>query len=58
MRKFMMALALGASTMIAVPVFAGDKPEEKKAEMKCDKTGKSCKDGADCNAANCKAEKK
>lgn len=47
-------LAFGA-TFVVAPAFAGEKT---KTEMKCDSTGKVCKDGADCKAENCKAEKK
>ena len=57
MRKFILAsvLALGTTSFLAAPVLANEKG---KTEMKCDKDGKSCKDGADCKAENCKAEKK
>jgi hypothetical protein len=37
--------------VVAAPAFAGDPP---KAEKKCDKAGKECKDGADCKPENCK----
>jgi hypothetical protein len=59
MRKFILAtvLALGCTSIVAAPVFAGE-GGDKKAEMKCDKAGKACKDGADCKAENCKGEKK
>ena len=55
LRTFVAAtvLALGAFTFVA-PVFA---EEPKKEEMKCDKAGKACKDGADCKAENCKPKK-
>ena len=46
-------LALGAFSLVSAPAFAGD---EKKEEMKCDKAGKHCKDGAECKAENCKKE--
>jgi hypothetical protein len=47
-------MAMGATTLIAAPVFAADK-----VEKKCSKDGKECKDGdKDCSAANCKGEKK
>jgi hypothetical protein len=49
------SLAMGAFTLAASPVFAND---EKKEEMKCDKAGKACKDGADCKAEHCKKEEK
>ena len=45
-------LAIGATSLVAAPAFAGDK----KAEMKCDSKGKACKKGADCKAENCKKE--
>lgn len=48
------SLALGAFSLAAAPAFADDK----KAEQKCDKDGKTCKDGADCKAENCKKEEK
>lgn len=44
------AMAIGAVTLIASPVFAADK----KAPAKCDKDGKACKKGDDCKAENCK----
>jgi hypothetical protein len=48
-------MAMGATTLISAPVFA----QEKKAEKKCTKDGKECKEGdKDCAAANCKGEKK
>lgn len=55
LRRIVLAsfMAMGVTSMVA-PAFAGDKKEE----MKCDKDGKACKDGKDCNASNCKAEKK
>jgi hypothetical protein len=50
------SLSLGALTLVASPAFAN---EPKKEEMKCDKDGKSCKDGAECKPENCqKGEKK
>jgi hypothetical protein len=49
------ALSLGALTMVANTALAAD-PAPKKEEMKCDKAGKSCKDGADCKVENCKKE--
>jgi hypothetical protein len=45
------SLALGAFALVAAPAFA---EEPKKEEMKCDTTGKTCKDGANCKVENCK----
>jgi Spy/CpxP family protein refolding chaperone len=45
-------LAIGATSLVAAPALAADK----KAEMKCDASGKACKKGADCKAENCKKE--
>jgi hypothetical protein len=45
------SLAMGAFALAASPVRA---EEPKKEEMKCDKGGKACKDGADCKVENCK----
>jgi hypothetical protein len=51
-----MALSMGAFTL-ATNAYAGD-PAPKKEEMKCDKDGKSCKDGENCKTENCKAPEK
>ena len=45
------SLAMGAFALVSAPAFAD---EPKKEEMKCDKSGKACKDGADCKAEHCK----
>lgn len=47
-------LAFGAAAF-AAPAFAAE--PSKKEEMKCDKDGKACKEGADCKAENCKKGK-
>lgn len=49
-------LSMAAFTFSAT-AFAND-PAPKKEEMKCDKDGKSCKDGENCKVENCKHEKK
>lgn len=49
------SLTVGAFTIAASPAFAN---EPKKEEMKCDKDGKSCKDGADCKVEHCKKGEK
>ena len=51
-----MALSMGSFAFVA-SAYAAD-PAPKKEEMKCDKDGKSCKDGENCKAENCKGEKK
>lgn len=57
--RLMKSLLVAATLAFAVPAFAGDpapapKSDAPKADKKCDKAGKECKDGADCKAENCK----
>jgi hypothetical protein len=52
-RTLVLSLVLGTFAFGAT-AFASEPAPAPKKEEKCDQSGKSCKDGADCKPENCK----